>query len=63
MITNTTLDFTSEGRPPTALRALKRTLQEVLGIDRWYGTMPKGCMVVWIIYTTDPDEVKATRER
>ena len=41
------------------LKALKRTLQEMLGIDRWHGTMPIVCMIVWILQkTTDiEDEV------
>jgi hypothetical protein len=30
----------------TVLEAPKRTLQELLGSDRWYGTMPKECMLV-----------------
>jgi hypothetical protein len=35
---------------PTLLQALKRTLQEMPGTDRWYGTMPKGvCVIVWIM--------------
>jgi hypothetical protein len=28
--------------------------------DKWYGTMPMGCMIVWAIETTDHEEVKAT---
>jgi hypothetical protein len=39
------------------LEALKRTLQEMLGTGRWYGTMPKVCMIVWIMKTTDLEEV------
>ena len=38
---------------PTVLGALKRTLQELLGSDRWYGTMPIGYLVVWIIALHD----------
>jgi hypothetical protein len=41
---------------PTVLEALKRTLQELLGSDRWYGTMPMECMVVWIIVLNDGRE-------
>jgi hypothetical protein len=35
----------------TVLEALQRTLQELLGSVRWYGTMPIGYLVVWIICT------------
>jgi hypothetical protein len=38
---------------PTVLGALKRTFQELLGSDRWYGTMPMECLVVWIIALHD----------
>jgi len=49
---------------PTLLKALKRTLQEMLGIDRWYGTMPIVCMIVWILRkTTDLEEVIAAIEK
>jgi hypothetical protein len=45
MITNATLDYNSGNgrfaRSPTLLKALKKTLQEMIGSDRWYGTMPK----------------------
>jgi hypothetical protein len=45
------------------LKALKRALQEVLGSGRWYGTMPKGCVVVWIIVSKgDREEMIATGE-
>jgi hypothetical protein len=37
-------------------------LQEIIGSDRWYGTMPKGCMTVWIMETTDHEEIIATVE-
>jgi hypothetical protein len=64
MITNTTLDYNPGNggfaRSPTVLKALKRTLQEVLGSDRWYGTMPKECIIAWLMETTDIDEVIAT---
>jgi hypothetical protein len=64
MITNATL-ICNEGNggfasKPTLLKALKRTLQEMIGTDRWYGTMPKECMAVWIMVTTDLEEVIAT---
>jgi hypothetical protein len=66
MITNTTSDYNSRNGPfvrsPTTLKAFKMTPQEVLGIGRWYGTMPKECMAVWVIETADPNEVKATKE-
>ena len=66
MITNATLSY-NEGNggfasKPTLLKALKRTLQEMLGTDRWYGTMPKVCMIVWVMKTTDPEEVIDTEE-
>jgi hypothetical protein len=38
---------------PTVLRALKKALQELLGSGRWHGSMPKGCMVVWIMALKD----------
>jgi hypothetical protein len=38
---------------PTLFKALKGTLQEMLGIDRWYGTMPIVCMIVWIMQKPD----------
>jgi hypothetical protein len=66
MITNATLDYNSGNgrfaRSPTLLKVLKRTLQEMLGSDRWYGTMPKECMIVWIMETTDHEEMIATRD-
>jgi hypothetical protein len=44
MITNATSNYNSGNggfaRSPTLLKALKRTLQEMLGSGRWYGTMP-----------------------
>ena len=46
----------------TLLKALKRTLQEMIGTDRWYGTMPKVCVIAWIMKTTDPEEVIDTEE-
>jgi hypothetical protein len=49
-------------KTPTALKALKRTLQELLGSGRWYGTLAMGCVIVWIIVTTDPEEMIATEE-
>jgi hypothetical protein len=48
--------------PRTALKALKRALQEIPGSDRWYGTMPKECMTAWIMETTGLEEVIATEE-
>jgi hypothetical protein len=33
----------------TVLGALQRAIQELLGSARWYGTMPIGYLVVWII--------------
>ena len=51
-------------RYPAILKALKRTLQEMLGIDRWYGTMPIVCMIVWILQkTTDIEEVIAPEKK
>jgi hypothetical protein len=52
MITNRTSDCTSGSgclvKTPTVLKALKRTLQELLGSDRWYETLTMGCMMtVW----------------
>jgi hypothetical protein len=32
------------------------SLQELLGSDRWYGSMPKECMVIWIIVLHDDRE-------
>jgi hypothetical protein len=66
VITNATLLF-NEGNDgfaskPTLLEALKRTLQEMPGTDRWYGTMPKVCMIVWTMKMTDPEEVIDTEE-
>jgi hypothetical protein len=62
-IINTTLDCNSGNdnfaRSPTLLKAFKRAVQEVLCCGRWYGTMPIGCMAVWVIETTDREEVKA----
>jgi hypothetical protein len=59
-------DFVSGHSPitstPTALEALKRTLQELLGSDRWYGTMPKECMIVWTIVLKDDREETTTTE-
>jgi hypothetical protein len=53
MITNQISDLVSGHSPitstATVLEALKKTLQELLGSDRWYGTMPKGCVIAWII--------------
>ena len=46
----------------TLLKALKRTLQEMLGTDRWYGAMPKVCVIVWTMETTELEEVIATEE-
>jgi hypothetical protein len=62
MITNNATLICNSGnggfaRSPTLPKALKRTLQEMLGTDRWYGTMPKECMIVWIMVTTDLEEV------
>ena len=66
MITNTTLDYNSGNggfaRSPTVLRALKRALQDMPGSDRWYETMPKECVIVWTMETTDLEEVIATEE-
>jgi hypothetical protein len=66
VITNVTLIYV-EGNggfasKPTLLKALKRTLQEMIGTDMWYGTMPKVCMTVWIMKTTDLEEVIDTEE-
>jgi hypothetical protein len=44
------------------LKALKRTLQEMIGTGRWYGTMPKVCVIVWVMKTTAPEEVIDTEE-
>jgi hypothetical protein len=57
MITNAALNY-NEGNggfasKPTLFKALKRTLQEMLGIDRWYGTMPIVCMIAWIMQKND----------
>jgi hypothetical protein len=66
--TTTTLGYNPENdhfaRSPAVLKTFKRALllQEMLGNDRWYGTMPKECMVVWILHTTVPEEVKAIEE-
>jgi hypothetical protein len=66
MIANTTLDSNSGNggcvRSPTILNALKRALQEMLGSNRWYGTMPKECMIAWVMETTDLEEMTATGE-
>jgi hypothetical protein len=56
------LDLYNEGNggfasKPTLLKALKRALQEMPGTDRWYGTMPKECMTIWIMETTGLEEV------
>jgi hypothetical protein len=63
-IINTALDYNSGNgnfaRSPKLLRAFNRALQEVLGCGRWYGTMPIGCMIVWVIEKSDREEVKAT---
>jgi hypothetical protein len=34
----------------------------MIGTDRWYGTMPKVCVIAWIMKTTDPEEVIDTEE-
>jgi hypothetical protein len=34
----------------------------MLGSDRWYVTMPKECMVVWVTETTEHEEWIATEE-
>jgi hypothetical protein len=64
--TNATLGYNSGNgrfaRSPTLLKALKRSLQEMLGGVRWYGTMPKECMTAWIMETTDFGEIIATEE-
>jgi hypothetical protein len=36
-------------KTPTGLKAVKRTLQELLGSDRWYGTLTKENMTAWIM--------------
>ena len=64
MITNATLNYNERkggwDYSQKSRKALKRTLQEMLGIDRWYGTMPIMCMIVWILQkTTDIEEVIA----
>jgi hypothetical protein len=47
---------------PTVLEALKRALQELLGSDRWYGTMPMECMVMWIMVLNDGREETIVNE-
>ena len=44
------------------LEALQRTLQELLGSVRWYGTMPIGYLVVWIIALYDDREETIVNE-
>jgi hypothetical protein len=67
MISNAALNY-NEGKggfasKPTLLKALKRTLQEMLGIDRWYGTMPIVCMIAWIMQkATDIEELIAAMD-
>jgi hypothetical protein len=39
----------------TVLEALQRTLQELLGSIRWYGAMPIGYFVVWIMLALHDD--------
>ena len=46
----------------TVLEALQRTLQELLGSIRWYGTMPIGYLVVWIIALHDDREETTANE-
>ena len=49
---------------PTLFKALKRALQEMLGIDRWYGTMPIVCMILWIMQNPmDIEEMIAARQK
>ena len=59
-LVNLTSDFISGdgtlAKTPTGLRAGKRTLQELLGSGRWYGTLTKENMIVWIILTTTHEE-------
>jgi hypothetical protein len=47
---------------PTVLGALKRTLQELLGSDRWYGTIPIGCLIARIIASYDDRKETAIQE-
>jgi hypothetical protein len=47
---------------PTVLGALKRTLQELLGSVRWYGTMPIEYLVVWAIAPYDDREEMIVNE-
>jgi hypothetical protein len=65
-VINTTMDYNSGNGSycqitHTLLKAFKRALQEMLGCGRWYGTMPMGCVMAWVIETTDHEEVKAPR--
>ena len=46
----------------TVLEALQRALQELLGSVRWYGTMPIGYLVVWIIALYDDREETIANE-
>ena len=46
----------------TALEALQRALQELLGSTRWYGTMPIGYLVVWITALHDDREETIVNE-
>jgi hypothetical protein len=50
-------------KPPMGVKAFKRTLQEMPGIGGWYGTMPKECMIAWVIETTGPNEVRKPPRR
>jgi hypothetical protein len=65
-IINTALGYNSGNgsfaRLPTLLKTFKRALQEMLGCDRWYGAMPKGCVIAWVMETTDREEIIATEE-
>ena len=68
MITNATLNYNERKGGwdycQKSRKALKRTLQEMLGIDRWYGTMPIVCMIAWIMQkTTDIEEMIAAKEK
>jgi hypothetical protein len=31
------------------------------GYDKWHGTLPMECMAVWVIETTDHEEVESHR--
>jgi hypothetical protein len=50
-------------RSPMTRKTSKRALQELLGCDRWYGTMPIECMVVWVIETTESRAGTTTEPR